>query len=160
MRTQVFYLAMFLVIIFLVAFVAYYAWRLATARRQADESTQRLRAFAQREMRAVTPGGAIGGTATVAPLVAAVGGESRVYEKRLGLSTVSDSPIFMQRSKAGEVNVQVGERPPMPLKYVLDPTARKVLHEVSLQAAVDLGPSWSIVAMDDDQGRLTITRLS
>jgi len=160
MRTQIPYLVMFLVIIFLVAFVAYYAWRLASARRRADESTQRLRAFAQREMRPVAPGGAGADTDWMKPPPPAVGGESRVYEKRLKLSAVSDSPIFMQRSKAGEVNVQVGERPPMPLKYVLDPIARKVLHEISLQAAVDLGPSWSIVATEDEQGRLTIMRLS
>lgn len=160
MSTQVLYLVMILVIIFLVAFVSYYVWRLATVRRQADESTQRLRAFAQREMRPVAPGGVVGGVERIVPPPPAVGGESRVYEKRLKLSAVSDSPIFMRRSKAGEVNVQVGERPPMPLKYVLDPTARKVLHEISLQAAVDLGPSWSIVAAEDEQGRLTIMRLS
>lgn len=160
MRTQVLYLITVFVIIFLVVFVAYYAWRLATARSQAEESTQRLRAFAQREMRPMSPGGAPSGMAMVAPPAAAEGGESRVYEKRLGLSAVSDSPIFMRRTKAGDVDVQMGERPPMPLKYVLDPTARRVLHEISLQAAVDLGPSWSIVAVDDDQGRLTIMRLS
>lgn len=151
---------MFLVIAFLAAFVAYYVWRLATARRQAEESTQRLRAFAYREMRPPTPGEVGGSTIKVAAPVAAVGGENRVYEKRLGLSAVSDSPIFMRRTKAGEVNVQIGERPAMPLKYVLDPAIRRVLHEISLQAAVDLGPSWSIVASDDDQGRLTIMRLS
>jgi hypothetical protein len=160
MSTQILYLIMFLVIIFLVAFVAYYTWRLANARRQADEGTQRLQAFAQREMRPATPGEDIGGMARFAPPAPAAGGESRVYEKRLGLSAVSDSPIFMRRSKAGEVDVQIGERPSMPLKYVLDPAARRVLHEISLQAAVDLGPSWSIVATDDDQGRLTIMRLS
>ena len=94
------------------------------------------------------------------PIPRQSGARGRVYEKRLGLTALSESPIFMRRSKTGEVDVQMGERPPMPLKYVLDPTARRVLHEISLQAAVDLGPSWSIVATDDDQGRLTIMRLS
>ncbi|MBK5255182.1 MAG: hypothetical protein JJE39_04040 [Vicinamibacteria bacterium] len=160
MSVQVSYLIMFVAIIFLVAFVSYYAWRLASARRQADESAQRLRAFAQREMRPVTPGGVTGEVAMVAPSSPAAGEQSRAYEKRLKLSVVSDSPIFMRRSKAGEVNVQMGERPPMPLKYVLDPIARKALHEINLQATVDLGPSWSIVATEDEQGRLTILRLS
>ncbi len=159
MTSQIFYLIMFLVIIFLVAFVAYYGWRLAAARRQADESAQRLQAFAQREMRPVTPSDASDDTPRFAP-PAAAGGESRVYEKRLGLTALSDSPIFMRRSKTGDVDVQMGDRPSMPLKYVLDPVARKVLHEISLQATIDLGPSWSIVATDDEQGRLTIMRLS
>ena len=55
MTSQIFYLIMFLVIVFLVAFLAYYRWRLAAARRQADESAQRLQAFAQREMLPATP---------------------------------------------------------------------------------------------------------
>jgi len=158
--TQISYLIMFLVVIFLLAFVAYYAWRLATARRKAEESTQRLRAFAQREMRPVASDAVTGAMATVAPPPPAAGGESRVYEKRLKLSAVSASPIFMRRSKAGEVSVQMGERPSMPLKYVLDPVARKVLHEINLQVTVDLGATWSIVATEDEQGRLAIMRLS
>jgi len=160
MRSQIYYLIMVLVIIFLAAFVAYYAWRLATARRQAEEGDQRLQAFARRQMRPGAPGDVIDPAATTAPPPVSVGGEGRVYEKQLGLAALSESPIFIRRSKAGEVDVQMGERPPMPLKYVLDPAARRVLNEVSLQAVVDLGPSWSIVAMDDDQGRLTIKRLS
>ena len=160
MNSQIFYLIMFLVVVFLVAFLAYYGWRLAAARRQADESTQRLHAFAQREMTPATPRDGSADTPRFAPPPAAVGGESRVYEKRLGLTALSDSPIFLRRSKTGDVDVQMGHRPSMPLKYVLDPLARKVLHEISLQATIDLGPSWSIVATDDEQGRLTIMRLS
>lgn len=174
MTTQILYAIMTVMAIFVVAFVGYYAWRLAAARKQTDDGMRRLQAFAQREIQsAVAP--AASASPDVAPTApaqgvgaerwattagpAAAGLKDRVYEKRLGLRTVSESPIFIRRTKEGEMSVQVDDRPAMPLKYVLDPAPRKIFHEIASQATIDLGPSWAIVATEDDQGRLVITRL-
>lgn len=173
MTTQMLYAIMVVMVIFLVGFVGYYAWRLAAARKQTDDGMRRLQAFAQREIQSVVSGPAPADPAAAASSAreagferwetarstAAAGLKDRVYDKRLGLRAVSESPIFIRRTKEGEVSVQVDDRPAMPLKYVLDPAARKIFHEIASQATIDLGPSWAVVATEDDQGRLTITRL-
>lgn len=180
MTTQILYAITTVIVIFLVGFVGYYAWRLAGARKRTDDGLRRLQAFAQREIQSVATGAASAdptgtGSAAAAPGApapaagferwgsargaAADGQQSRVYDKRLSLRAVSESPIFIRRTKEGEVTVQLEDRPPMPLKYVLDPATRKVLHEIASQATIDLGPSWAVVATEDDQGRLAITRL-
>ncbi len=176
MAAQSFYLLGFLLVLFLVAFVGYYGWRLATARKSADNTDQRLQAFLRQEMqsdvsapvgRPWNPASQGGSEGAALPPEAKWGSSSpgpatamtRTYERRVGLSALSAEPVFARRSATGEVTVQVGGRPPMPLTFVLDPKARAALQEVVMQAAVDLGPSWSIVASEDAEGRLQITRL-
>src|SRR5665811_2637920 len=62
-------------------------------------------------------GGAPGGAASA----------SQVYERKLGLARFSEEPIFLHRDEDGETVVQMAEKPPMPIRYLLDLDASKAL---------------------------------
>ncbi|GAB4249623.1 MAG: hypothetical protein Kow00122_07110 [Thermoleophilia bacterium] len=187
--TSVFYLTMFVLVVFVLGFIGYYVWRLLQVRRVPDDTAARFQAFMRQaggsgfggpvagDPGAGYPAGwssGVLGSAGARPAGGRRGGEAagesrwgqaaaagpRVYERKVGLRRLSADPVFLRRDATGEVVYQVGDRPPMPLKYLLDPSSRKVLQEVVGQASVDFGPSWAILAGEDAEGRLTITRLS
>lgn len=181
--TSVFYLTMFVLVVFVLGFIGYYAWRLLQVRRVPDDTAARFQAFMRQASGSGSGGPATGdpagwpsgvlGSAGARPAGERRGAEAtreprwgqaaaagpRVYERKVGLRRLSADPVFLRRDATGEVVYQVGDRPPMPLKYLLDPSSRKVLQEVVGQASVDFGPSWAILAGEDAEGRLTITRL-
>jgi hypothetical protein len=158
---------MVVVILLLVAFIGYYAFRLVKAGKDAEGTAQRLQLFMQRQNRlqrdvqsAAAPGtwAATGGPATSAAAPAAPG-TSRAFERVVGLAALSSDPIFVRRSKEGETLVQIGNKPSMPLSYILDPVVRRKLNEVVGQATSEFGLTWAVLAQDDAEGNLTITRV-
>lgn len=195
--TGLFYLVLFLLAVFAVAFVAYYAWRLLQLRTARDESDRRMQVFMQ-EVRTALPAapgkglpqgtvpslapgqsapsptdveglpvGAVtpsGGPVAPAPAASTPdsgpGLPTRVYERRVALRALSPSPVFLRRDRNGEVTIQIESRAPMPLRYMLDVRARQVLQDVALAATVELGEQWSVLASEDEQGRLVLTRLT
>src|SRR5680860_1146907 len=84
---------------------------------------------------------------------------SQVYERKLGLARFSEEPIFLHRDEDGETVVQMAEKPPMPIRYLLDLDASKALKDIASQATLDFGGEWMILAEEDEEGRLVITRL-
>ncbi len=165
-----------LVVVFLVGFLGYYAYRLFRAREQVDESPSDRFAAAMRADRDATRGGSAGlatgvaGSATgmvdqAAPSSSAPDGLSsgappaRVYESGPALREITDEAVFMKRGRDGEITFQLGEKPLMPLKFLLDARARKILTELAAQATADFGQHWGILASEDADGRLKVTRV-
>jgi hypothetical protein len=155
------------VILLLVAFIGYYAFRLVKAGKAAEGTAQRFQLFMQRQNRlqqevqsVSTPETWAGPGLPAAPEGPPVEpGTVRAFERVLNLSVLSSDPIFVRRAKEGAILVQWGEKPSMPLAYVLDPAARRKLNEVVGQATTEFGLVWSILAQDGADGKLTITRL-
>jgi hypothetical protein len=177
-----FYFLGVVLVLFLVGFVAYYSYRLGTARKRlAEESASDLERF----VRGGVPTGPDEAGAPSAPTMGADGTQpaalgvvqpgtpampaavapgsmapSQTYERGPGLRTITDDSVFMRLDKDGEVIFQIGEKPAMPLKYLLDASARSILQQLSRRATADYGQSWAILAAEDETGRLTITRLA
>jgi hypothetical protein len=82
-----------------------------------------------------------------------------VYERGPGLRSYTEETVFMKRDRSGEVQFQLGDKPAMPLKFLLDAHGRKVLGDLSMRTTVDFGETWGILAIEDEEGRLTVTRL-
>lgn len=167
MSANVFYFIGTIVIVFMVGFIGFYAYRLAGVRRQADDGTELRLERLVRSSIAVTSG--IDGQPLPGPEgVTSDGGASSrpadavgpiVYDRGPGLRSFTEGTVFMKRDRSGEVLFQLGDKPAMPLKYLLDARGRKVLSDVSARATLDLGPTWAILASEDEEGRLTVTRL-
>ena len=143
-------------ILLVLLFTGYYVIRLVSARRE----------FTRRQGRqpALGPNSAAG--ADRPPLMSARAQEAtrgtaevRVHEAPLGLRRVSQEPVFLRKRKDGETTVQLEQRPATPLRYVLDPVARHVLEQLVARADSDYGDAWSVLAEEDDEGRLRLTRL-
>lgn len=182
MTAYAFYFFGGLVTVFLLGFLGYYAYRLATVKNRRDDSSERrlqqmIRAEVAGSASAAGPVSTSGSAASAglspsdpatmpradsgAPPTGSPDGAPRlVYERGPGLRKFSEEPVFMRRDRAGEVSFQLGEKPPMPLKFLLDPHGRKVLGDLSMRATVDFGQTWAILAAEDEGGRLTVTRLA
>ncbi|GAB4252696.1 MAG: hypothetical protein Kow00129_13600 [Thermoleophilia bacterium] len=180
---QFYFFSVVLIAVFAAVFVAYYVYRLVQARRLLA-SRQRDRAAALSrlhvgatpksgglgEMRIPAAGGGVSvGRTTPAetakrreggPAGAEEVGTVQTHEQRTGLGQVSAEPVFIRRTKAGEVTVQIDARPAMPLRYILDVRMRSVLGRVAAQADADFGDSWAVLAEEDERGRLKLTRLA
>jgi hypothetical protein len=184
MSSYAFYFIGIVLVVFVVGFVGFYGYRLRGARKKmGDDSTARLGQL----LRAAQPGEAPavrnvdayeGGTGSApsrsglegnglqgaeveSPSASGWGAQrmERVYERGPGLRGIAEEPIFLRRDKSGAVSFQVGEKPAMPLKYLLDAKARSTLDQLSMRATADFGQSWAILASEDEEGRLTVTRL-
>ena len=184
MSSYAFYFIGIVLVVFVVGFVGFYGYRLRSARKKmGDDSTARLgqllraaQPVAAPVVRSVDadergPGSAPSGSVqqgnglhrAQAESPSAPGGGAarveRVYERGPGLRGIAEEPVFLRRDKSGEVSFQVGEKPAMPLKYLLDANARSALDQLSMRATADFGQSWAILASEDEEGRLTVTRL-
>ncbi|MHB0979021.1 MAG: hypothetical protein ACYC5Q_02910 [Thermoleophilia bacterium] len=168
MSAYAFYFMGALILVFLFAFVGYYAYRLGTVRKQPDDGTERRLEQLIRSESVVTPppgavplaGGEVGAVEGRSPLpTVAAPGSQRVYERGPGLRSYTEETVFMKRDRSGEVQFQLGDKPAMPLKFLLDAHARKVLGDLSMRTTVDFGQTWAILATEDEKGRLTVTRL-
>ena len=84
----------------------------------------------------------------------------RVVARSLGLRAITSDSVFMRLDKDGVVSFQIGDKPPMPLKFLLDARTRGVLDGVARQATADFGRTWAILASEDEEGRLTMVRLA
>jgi len=165
----VFYVIGSLVVVFLLGFLGYYAYRLFRVQGQLEESPSERFAAAMRADRDAMRGGAAGSTVAATDLAAPTsavpdlfppgGATSKVYESGPALKEITDETVFIKRGRDGEVIFQLGENPPMPLKFLLDARARKVLTELAEQATTDFGLQWGILASEDPDGRLKVTRI-
>ncbi|MHB8869986.1 MAG: hypothetical protein ACYC6T_07560 [Thermoleophilia bacterium] len=167
MSANAFYFMGTIVLLFMVGFIGYYVFRLASARKHTDDDTERR---LERLMRSTVPtalptegpseGAPLGGnTDDPAPPRPAYAGSPVVYERGPGLRTFTEEAVFMKRDRAGDVVFQLGDKPAMPLKFLLDARGRKVLTDLSLRATLDFGQTWAILAVEDEEGRLTVNRL-
>lgn len=167
--TELFYLILFLLVLFLVAFVGYYGWRLMQLREGRDESSRRRQMMTHELHAGPTDGLHHAGAPLSSPsIVGPSVSESppahlpaRVCDRQVAVRALSDNPVFLRRDgRSGEVTVQIETRPPMPLKYVLDPRARQILQEVATVTSLEFGEKWSVLASEDEGGRLVLTRLT
>ncbi|MCZ7663706.1 MAG: hypothetical protein M5U22_12595 [Thermoleophilia bacterium] len=176
--TGAFYLILFILVAFILGLVAYYAWRLFRVGRAPDDSATRFQAFLRQTggpagspprsldaganfPRDPNAGGGLGVRGSGNPRWGSTAEDgSRVYERRVGLGRLSSAPVFIKRDPSGEVYFQLEDRPPAPLKYLLEPVGRKILQDVVGQVSIEFGPSWAILASEDDEGRLVVTRLT
>jgi len=78
----------------------------------------------------------------------------------LGLRAISQESVFFRRVDDRQVIVQVGAKPSMPLAYVLDPKTRSVLQAVVKRVDETYGRPWAVLAEEDPEGRLRLTRLA
>lgn len=149
-------------------FVGFYVYRLVVVRKQDDSGADRrlellLRAEAAAPQRGAGPFGKSreGGASVPAALAEPTGSAPLVvHEKGPGLRDFTEETVFMRRDRAGEVSFQLGDKPAMPLKFLLDAHGRKVLNEVAMRATLDFGQTWAVLAAEDEEGRLTVTRLA
>jgi len=158
-----------LVVVFLVGFLGYYSYRLLQARGRAESSPADRFAAAMRADRDATRGGAAGSATGAVDLVppsspvpdglSPGAASARLYESGPALREITDEAVFMKRGRDGEITFQLGEKPPMPLKFLLDARARKILTELAAQATADFGQHWGILASEDPNGRLKVTRV-
>lgn len=181
MSAYAFYFLGFVLVIFLIGFVAYYSYRLGSARKRLANETsldveRLMRESASAAGRSPGPNEGVGSSVSRAtradPLdglgasAGAIGdtgrfeAPSRTYERGPGLRAFTDEAVFMRLDKSGEIVFQIGEKPAMPLKFLLDAGARSVLQQLSRRATADFGQTWAILASEDEQGRLTMTRLA
>ena len=155
------------IVILLLAFIAFYAVKLARAGKAAEGTAQRLQLFMQRQVRlqqdmkhiAVAGTSALRAPAVKRDSPVAAPGAVRVSERAVGLSALSADPIFVRRTGEGVISVQIADKPSMPLTYILDPRTRRMLNEVVGQATSEFGLTWAVLAQDGEEGKLTITRL-
>lgn len=156
-----------LAVLFVIVFMAYYAYRLVRTPRREEDLDSRLRAFLHAQSREAT-GQANGGA--IRPLTEATAGKpaaapaesrpgTRFDPAELGLRTVYPDPVFVRKDRSGEIVFQAGDRPSMPLKFLLEPKARTILQELCRRADLDFGPSWAVLAEEDEEGRLSLRRL-
>lgn len=168
------------ILLAIVAVVVYYAYRLARSRRGHDTTDERLRALL--DARRGTAGvdvdssGGLGGRAGAgtgpAPAPSwtrrrpgasdpdpSVVGQVRTYDGSPGLRSLSQQPVFLRKDRTGDVVFQVEDRRATPVKYVLEPQARQILTRVATQADHDFGTTWAVLASEDPEGKLVITRL-
>ena len=54
---------------------------------------------------------------------------------------------------------QVEDKRATPVKYVLEPRIRQILTQVAQQADRDFGKTWAVLASEDPEGKLVVTRL-
>jgi hypothetical protein len=162
-----------LLLFFIFAVIAFYGYRLARTQKTGETTDERLRALMDQRR---------GATDSPAPTVAAnqrasmtlpwvrdragaqeldpsVVGQVRRYDGAPGLRSLSEQPIFLRKDSAGDVIFQVEEKRATPIKYVLDPRIRQVLGQVAQQADRDFGKTWAVLASEDTEGKLMITRL-
>jgi len=155
------------IVLFLLAFIAFYAFKLAKAGKAAEGTAQRLQLFMQRQIRlqqdmkhvAEAGTSTLRTPATKSDVAEPAPGTVRVFERVVGLSALSADPVFVRRTGDGTISVQMADKPTMPLTYILDPGARRMLNEVVGQATSEFGLAWAILAQDGEEGKLTITRL-
>lgn len=181
MSSYAFYFIGIMLVVFLVGFVGFYAYRLGSARKKlaedpsarlgrllgpVDSSTQggaggsvwRPNATASGSLR---PGPESRSAAAAETTQAANGVPSapRVREQGPGLRAFTREAVFLRRDRTGEVSFQIGDKPTMPLRFLLDAKARSALGLLAERATADFGESWAILAFEDEEGWLTVTRL-
>ena len=158
--------ALGLIVLLLVVVTVYYALRLLKVSRGARDSASRFQAFVRQQSLMQARMEALGGKAAGsegiagAPEVGESTGNDIVSCPGVGLSGVSSEAVFLARGPAGEVSVQMGNKPPVPLNYVLEPRLRQVLQLIVSQATLSFGYSWSVLANEDTEGKLRLQRLS
>jgi len=148
-------LVLFSLILLVLLFTGYYVFRLVSARREFTRRQGRQSALGEKDAGGLGP-----------PLMSAraqeatrVTAEVSVHDAPLGLRRISQEPIFVRKRKDGQITVQLEQRPAAPLRYVLDPVTRHVLEQLVARADSDYGKAWSVLAEEDDEGRLRLTRL-
>lgn len=175
---SIFTVGIVVILLVIVAVVVYYAYRLSRSRRGRDTTDERLRALL--DARRGTPGvdvdssGDLGGRAGAGTAPAppwtrrrpgasdpdpSVVGQVRTYDGSPGLRSLSQQPVFLRKDRTGDVVFQVEDRRATPVKYVLEPQARQILTRVATQADHDFGATWAVLASEDPEGKLVITRL-
>lgn len=187
MSSYAFYFIGIMLVVFLVAFVGFYAYRLGSARKKlAEEPSARLgRLMAPADSSTQGGGGGSGGVGGSAWRPSATASDSlrpgsesrsaaaaettqaangvpsapRVREQGPGLRAFTLEAVFLRRDRTGEVSFQIGDKPTMPLKFLLDAKSRAALDVVAARATADFGGSWAILASEDEEGWLTVTRL-
>ena len=147
------------IVLLLIAFIAFYAVKLAKAGKAAEGTAQRFQLFMQRQaqlqkdMKQVAETGTSVLRAPAAMANAPAAGTVRVCERSVGLSALSAEPIFVRRTAEGAISVQMAGKPAMPLTYILDPRARRMLNEVVGQSTSEFGLTWAILAQDGKRGK-------
>ena len=86
-------------------------------------------------------------------------GQVRTYDGAPGLRSLSEQPIFLRKDSSGDVVFQVEDKRATPVKYVLEPRIRQTLMQVARQADRDFGKTWAVLASEDPEGKLVVTRL-
>lgn len=180
MSSYAFYFIGVVLVVFLVGFVGFYAYRLGGARKRLSEDhSARLGRLAPPES---SPLGGVGGSArrpnaaetasfrpvheswgaadsATTPATNGLWSAPRVRERGPGLRAFTDEAVFLRRDRTGEVLFQIGDKPTMPLRFLLDAKARSALGLLAERATADFGGSWAILAAEDEEGWLTVTRL-
>ncbi|MHB9150527.1 MAG: hypothetical protein ACYC33_10705 [Thermoleophilia bacterium] len=147
MSSYAFYFIGIVLVVFLVGFVGFYAYRLGSARKKsAEDPSARL-------------GQLLSPPAETTPTVNGAPSTPRARERGPGLRAFTHESVFLRRDRTGEVSFQIGEKPTMPLRFLLDAKARSALGLLAERATADFGGSWAILAAEDEEGWLTVTRL-
>ncbi len=156
----------------LLVVIVYYAVRLVRVSRQTQDTASRLRALLRQQtlidermetLNNPSPAMTVPQASPLAPPLDSpeLGFSDEVVKcDGVGLRAVSEDPVFLARVPNGEVQVQIGNRPPLPLKYVLDPRTKQTLQRVVSQATLSFGYSWSILASEGEEGSLSLRRLT
>jgi hypothetical protein len=160
------------ILLVVAGFVVYGVARLVQVNRGEDDESRRLAALVrtEREAEPVAATPAAGASPPHAglrpgpPGAAAAADVSRAESvlssgPPLGLRAISEEAVFFRRAKDGQVTVQVGAKPSMPLTYVLDPKTRAVLQAVVKRVDETYAGQWAVLAEEDPEGRLRLTRL-
>jgi hypothetical protein len=162
-----------LILFSIFAVIVYYGYRLVRTQKTGDTTDERLRALMD-QRRGATEAAVPAATAAKASPMAlpwardraaaqepdpSVVGQVRTYDGAPGLRSLSEQPIFLRKDSTGEVIFQVEEKRATPIKYVLEPRVRQVLAQVAQQADRDFGKTWAVLASEDPEGKLVITRL-
>lgn len=181
MSSYAFYFIGIVLVVFLVGFVGFYAYRLGNARKgMAEDPSARLGQLV-RPTDSSAPGGAgvfarrpnVAESASLRPDLKSWGAAAaettpttsgalstpRSRERGPGLRAFTHEAVFLRRDRTGEVMFQIGEKPTMPLRFLLDAKARSALGLLAERANADFGLSWAILASEDEEGWLTVTRL-
>lgn len=158
-----------LIAVLLLVVVVYYGVRLLRVSRQARDSASRLQTFVRQQAllearmaglgEARRASSAIDAERVTTEAARESAGSDTVTCDPVGLASISREPVFLLRDPSGQVAVQLGTRPPSPLRYVLDPKTRHILELVVSQATLSFGYSWSILASEDEESGLSLRRL-
>jgi hypothetical protein len=162
-----------LILLVVAGFVGYAMVRLVLVHRRDDDESMRLAALARtgREAKPVAeaPGGGVPPPSLDIrpgpPGAAAPTDVSRTVSVAspglcLGLRAISEEAVFFRRTSDGQVIVQMGTKPSMPLSYVLDPKTRSVFQAVVKRVNETYAGPWAVLAEEDLEGRLRLTRLA
>jgi hypothetical protein len=168
-----------LILLSVIALIVFYGYKLARTQRSRDTTDERLRAMMVDTRRGAAGVNSAGNPAgpgvsrEATPMALpwsrgrsdalepdpSVVGQVRTYDGAPGLRSLSEQPIFLRKDSAGDVVFQVEDRRATPVKYVLEPRIRQILSQVVVEADRDFGKTWAVLASEDLEGKLVITRL-